>query len=405
MNEMRMCITAKCERLMTSYVFTSKLMLRNQKRFRFTYFTKTCEHADAPYLTALAVLCLCRCLDQHRTRPCYSSTFMNSTASERSLFVFGYHSEMSSLLQPKANATANVRFQASHELILFAMLSTGSSCSFLYINSVLLFTLRNKRVFCETPRYILLYNLLFADTAHLVSNLLLYSLAYLRIKITYYTCVCIILPSSFTALISPLTLAVMSIERFVAVCHPLRHPCIFNMKSAGISIALVWTFSLISVLARVFMLLYLYLFRKISLSQQLKDFCSKEAVFFAPIFNDFEQVYASSLFLLVSITIMSSYIGVVFATRAVSRNKSSARKALQTLLLHLIQLSLILISTLFSAIIATIARAVDRSTLVRVYNVCFVYLNILPRCLSALIYGLRDQTIRPILMRRLCCQR
>ncbi|XP_023252733.1 olfactory receptor 4C3-like [Seriola lalandi dorsalis] len=285
--------------------------------------------------------------------------------------------------------------------MLFAMLSMGSSFCFLYINSVLLFTLRSKQVFCETSRYILLYNLLFADTTHLLSNLLLYLLASLRIRITYYACGALVLFSVFTATISPLTLAVMSLERYVAVCYPLRHATIFTMRSTGMAIALVWAFSFIHILIRLFMLLYV--FTKIYLNLHLNDFCSKEAIFFAPIFDDFEEAYANTVFIFVGVAIIASYTGVALVARSASTDKASAKKALHTLLLHLIQLSLILISTLFSIIIVDIARTVERLSLMRVYNVCFVCLSILPRCLSALIYGLRDQTIRPVLMQNLCC--
>lgn len=95
---------------------------------------------------------------------------------------------------------------------------------------------------------------------------------------------------------------------------------------------------------------------------------------------------------------MASYIGVVLVTRSASQDKASARKALRTLWLHLIQLSLILTFTLFSTIIAAIAKTVGRLALVRIYNLCLVYLSIIPRCLSAVIYDLRGQTIRPAFM-------
>ncbi|XP_036975554.1 odorant receptor 131-2-like [Acanthopagrus latus] len=324
------------------------------------------------------------------------------TTSQKSLFFFTYRSVMLSVLQPKANITTYLQYLPSHELMFFSMLSVGSSCSFFYINSVLLFTLRSKQVFCETSRYILLFNLLFADTATLVSNLLLYILAFLGLRISYYACGPLILLSVFMITISPLTLAVMSFERFVAVCYPLRHAAIFTMRSLSIIIALVWAFSFIHILIRVFMLLYV--FTTTSLDLQMNDFCSMEALFFTPIFNYFEEAYSSILFLSVGAIIFASYIGVVLVARSASTDKASVRKALQTLLLHLIQLSLILTSTLSSTILTSIARRVGRLTLMRIYNVCFVCLTILPRCLSALIYGLRDQTIRPALRQNLCCR-
>ncbi|XP_062288574.1 odorant receptor 131-2-like [Scomber scombrus] len=232
-------------------------------------------------------------------------------------------------------------------------------------------------------------------------SVLLYLLAALRIKLTYLPCGLLILLSNFTDNISPLTLAVMSLERYVAVCYPLRHATVFNMRSTGIAIAVVWAISLIHILIRSFMLLYVL--TDFSL-MQMGVFCSKEAIFFSPVFNHFEEVYASTLFLSIGVVIIGTYIGVALVARSASTDKASARKALQTLLLHMIQLILILTSTFASNIIITFARIVGRLALMRIYNVCFVCLNILPRCLSALIYGLRDQTIRAALMQNLCCQ-
>lgn len=150
----------------------------------------------------------------------------------------------------------------------------------------------------------------------------------------------------------------MSLERYVAVCYPLRHATVFTMRSMGMAIALMWAFSIIYILIQVFMLLHF--FTKKSLNLHMNDFCSKEAIFFTPIFKDFEEAYASTLFLSVGVAIIASYIGVVLVAKSVSTDKASARKALQTLLLHLIQLSLILTSTLFSTIIVAIARNAGR---------------------------------------------
>ncbi|XP_031162635.2 odorant receptor 131-2-like [Sander lucioperca] len=306
------------------------------------------------------------------------------------------------LLQAKANVTASLDpGPEKYELILFGLLIVSSICSFFYINCVLLFTLRSKPVFCETSRFILLFNLLFADTFQQVPNLLLYILACFNMTIPFDACVFLVLISIATDSISPLTLAVMSVERYVAVCLPLRHATIFTVSSTGMVIAVVWAFSFIHILIRVFMLVHT--FTIIPFNPHMNDFCSKEAMFFAPIFNDFEKVYASILFVSVGLAIIGSYVGVALVATSASTDKASARKVLQTLLLHLIQLCLVLTSSMFSTIIIVIARTVRRLTILRIYNVCFVFLSILPRCLSALIYGLRDQTIRPVLMHNLCC--
>ncbi|XP_028450405.1 odorant receptor 131-2-like [Perca flavescens] len=306
------------------------------------------------------------------------------------------------LLQGKANVTTSLDpGPEKYELILFGMLIVSAICCFFYINCVLLFTLRSKPVFCETSRFILLFNLLFADTFQQIPSLLLYILSCFNRKIPFDACGFLVLLCLATDSISPLTLAVMSVERYVAVCLPLRHATIFTVRSTGMAIAMVWALSFIHILIRVFMLVHV--FTIIPFNLHMNNFCSKEAIFFSPIFNDFEKVYASTLFVSVGLAIIGSYIGVALVATSASTDKASARKVLQTLLLHLIQLCLVLTSITYSTIIIAIARTVGRLTISRIYNVCFVFLNILPRCLSALIYGLRDQTIRPVLMHNLCC--
>ncbi|KAF3833392.1 hypothetical protein F7725_024596 [Dissostichus mawsoni] len=78
----------------------------------------------------------------------------------------------------------------------------------------------------------------------------------------------------------------------------------------------------------------------------------------------------------------------MIAARSACTDKDSFRKARKTLLLHLVQLGLSLSSTLHNPLIEAITKVTDR----------------LAMCLSALIYGIRDQTIRPILLYHLCCR-
>ncbi|XP_056253863.1 odorant receptor 131-2-like [Seriola aureovittata] len=301
------------------------------------------------------------------------------------------------------NITVELQYQGLMGLVLFSIMTTAPSCVFLFINGTMLFTLRSKPVFRETSRYILLYNLLFADTVNLAQSQLLYLIAACRIRLIYPVCGILVMLSNVTIEISPLTLVVMSLERYVAVCYPLRHATIITIKNTGMAIIVVWAFSSLSVLTRVLLLLN-FPFAELE-NLQMKDFCGKESMLLDPMSDLYDRAYTYFLFASAGVTVTCSYIGVMVAARSASTDKASAKKARNTLLLHLVQLGLSLSSTIHNPFLIAISKVLDRIIIVRIQIILYVCIIIFPRCLSALIYGIRDQTIRPVLMYHLCCQR
>ncbi|XP_071362588.1 odorant receptor 131-2-like [Trachinotus anak] len=304
--------------------------------------------------------------------------------------------------QSLTNGTADQQYQGILERALFSTLTTVPCCLFLFINGTMLFTLRSKLVFCETSRYILLYNLLFADTVQMTLSQLLYIIAACRIRLTYPVCGVLTMLADLTNEVSPLTLVVMSLERFVAVCYPLRHATIITIRHTGIAIIVVWAFCSLNVLTRVLFLLE-FPFEELE-SLQMKDFCSDIAMLIGSMSDYYDKAYTCFLFISATVAITASYIGVIVAARSASTDKASASKARNTLLLHLVQLGLSLSSTIYNPILIALSRIVTRIVFVRVQNVFYLCIFIFPRCLSSLIYGIRDQAIRPILLYRLCCR-
>ncbi|KAL3970510.1 striatin 1/3/4 [Sarotherodon galilaeus] len=285
---------------------------------------------------------------------------------------------------------------------LLSSLTTLPCCVFFCINVIMLFTLRSKSVFRETCRYILLYNLILADTLQMAVSQILYMMSICRITLPYPVCGILVMFANLTNEISPLTLVLMSLERYVAVCYPLRHATIITIRNTEVAIIMIWIFCSLNILIRVLLLLE-FPFEELQ-SLQMKDFCSTFFMFLTPVSHEYDKAYSCFLFVSAFVGVTCSYIGVMLAARLASTDKASALKARSTLLLHLVQLGFSLSSTVNNALLLVISKAVSRRVLVVVQNVFYVFLIILPRCLSALIYGLRDQTIRPILVYNLCCQ-
>ncbi|KAM4545862.1 odorant receptor 131-2-like [Odontesthes bonariensis] len=288
------------------------------------------------------------------------------------------------------------------ERVLYTTLTTVPCCIFLFINGTMLYTLRSKPVFRETCRYILLYNLLFADTVQLAVSQLMYILSMCGIFLTYPVCGVFYFLANFANEISPLILVVMSLERCVAVCYPLRHASIITIRNTAVAVIVVWAICLLNVVIRVILMLE-FPFEELE-TLQMNTFCNTVAMFLTPLYYDYDRAYTYFLLVSAGLTITSTYIAVIIAARSASTDKASALKARNTLLMHLVQLGLSISSTIHNPLLFAVSKLVLFSVLIRIQNFFYVFFIILPRCLSALIYGLRDQTIRPVLMYNLCCR-
>ncbi|XP_032400622.1 odorant receptor 131-2-like [Etheostoma spectabile] len=300
-----------------------------------------------------------------------------------------------------SNSTVGILYLGYMELVLFSTMISIPCCVFLFINGTMLFTLRSKIVFRETSRYILLFNLLFADTVQMSLGQFLFILNAFRIRVTYPVCGIFTMIACLTNVIPPLTLVVMSLERYVAVCCPLRHSAVVTITNTAVAIIVVWGFSSLNVLTQVILMLD---FKFEDLVSLMKDNCARESMRFSSVSDLYDKVFVYFLFVSAGVVIFCSYIGVSIAARSASTDKASARKGRNTLLLHMVQLGLSLCSTIHNPLHLALLKVLDKKIFVRVQIVLYVCIIIFPSCLSSLIYGIRDQTIRPILISNICCQ-
>nr|XP_061797599.1 odorant receptor 131-2-like [Nerophis lumbriciformis] len=178
------------------------------------------------------------------------------------------------------------------ERIVSATLTTFICLILLFLNGIMLFTLRNKFMFRETSRYILLYNLLLGDTLQLVVSQLMYCLTSFRVTLTYPACGVLVLLTNLFSRISPLVLVAMSLERYVAVCHPLRHASIMTRGNTVRAMLGMWIVCFKIVLIQNLLIL-MFPFEQLE-SLQMTQPCRYIALFLLPFYH---HIYLSLVFI------------------------------------------------------------------------------------------------------------
>ncbi|XP_054902530.1 odorant receptor 131-2-like [Poeciliopsis prolifica] len=309
---------------------------------------------------------------------------------------------MSSTNQTQMNTTFNLQRQGILGVVFFSTVTTLPCCVFLFINVTMLYTLRSKEVFRETSRFILVFNLLFSDSVHLAHSQSMFLLSASRVTLLYSVCVVLVSLNTLTLNVSIITLVTMCLERYIAVCFPFKHSVLITTKNTGVVILVIWCFSSLRVLVEI-SLIFKFSFYN-AMEMQMVEFCGKDSVLSDPVSDIFSKAFTYFLCVLGVVAVVFSYIGVIVAARSASTDKASANKAQRTLLLHLLQLGLTLSSTIHNSLLIVISNDPDRIRAVNMQIVLYVCVIVLPKCLSSLIYGFRDQTIRPVLLLNLTCQ-
>ena len=92
-----------------------------------------------------------------------------------------------------------------------------------YINGTLVHTFFKHEIFNENPRYILFIHMVINDMIQLTIAVLLNFISYIFYTINVSVCCILVIIAVFTTPNTPLHLAGMAVERYIAICNPLRH--------------------------------------------------------------------------------------------------------------------------------------------------------------------------------------
>ncbi|XP_073473947.1 odorant receptor 131-2-like [Aquarana catesbeiana] len=255
-------------------------------------------------------------------------------------------------------------------------------CFFIYFILVLLMVYFATPHLRENARYILFAHMLINDAVYLSLGLFLclgfVFLLYVPLPICYILVTC----ATATFQITPYNLAIMALERYVAICFPLRHIMLCTARRSYFAIATMWFVGWLPNVADFIVLISSFEVKY--LSQNI--LCKRQSVHVLAAQNTIHLCTLTMSFILVSLVILFTYIKVMLIAHKTGSGKSSASKAGRTLILHAVQLFLCLLS-LTSSFSETYRG--DYFFIVIMLN--FLLFTCVPRLLSPLIYGIRDE--------------
>ncbi|TKS80757.1 Nociceptin receptor [Collichthys lucidus] len=271
---------------------------------------------------------------------------------------------------------------------------------FLCVNSLLITTFFMKEFFYTTVRYILFAITLLSDCLILIVTDILLIFVHFNLAIQMWLCVIFYILSSVYSLVTPVTLMAMTLERYVAICMPLRHAELCSTRSTVRCIVIIHCISSVPCIV---ILLAFFASASLSLYSQYK-ICSAEMLFLHSWQSHFISAIYQLYFLIMCITVVFSYVKIMKVAKAASgEDKKSSRKGLRTVILHGFQLLLCLIQ-MWCPFINSAVLEVNFMLYFSVRYFNFVTFYLAPRCLSPLIYGLRDEKFfHALKYYTLCC--
>uniref|UniRef100_W5NNU7 G-protein coupled receptors family 1 profile domain-containing protein n=1 Tax=Lepisosteus oculatus TaxID=7918 RepID=W5NNU7_LEPOC len=257
---------------------------------------------------------------------------------------------------------------------------------FLYVNCFMLFTFFKTEIFRTTTRYILFAHSLLSDSVLLFLTDLVVLQVHFNILLPVEFCILLCMIMEIVSNTTPFTITAMCLERYVAICLPLRHADISTLRRTLVGILFIWA------LSSIYAIIDLFIFTATAPpSYFIEDtFCSYEILLLTEWHSYTRAILSNLEFVVIGIILVFCYIKIMSAARAASGDDTkSSSKAQKTLLLHTMQLLLCLIELLCPFVeMAVLEIDIHIFVTVRYFN--FIAFTLASRCLSPLVYGLRD---------------
>ncbi|XP_074496798.1 odorant receptor 131-2-like [Sebastes fasciatus] len=259
---------------------------------------------------------------------------------------------------------------------------------FLCINMLLTVIFFTKECFYKTTRYILFTITLLSDSFILFMTDILLIFIYFQVTMPVWLCIIISVVVLLYLTVTPVTLTAMTLERYVAICMPLHHGELCSTHNTIYCILIIHGLSSVPCIV-----ILSTFFASASLSFYTQhSVCSVEMFILYRWQDHVRSALYQFYFLIMCSIIVFSYVKIMKVAKAASgEDKKSTWKGLRTVILHAFQLLLCLIRLWCPFVEATVLQ-INLRLFIDVRYTNYIMFSLAPRCLSPLIYGIRDET-------------
>ncbi|XP_049323135.1 odorant receptor 131-2-like [Astyanax mexicanus] len=270
---------------------------------------------------------------------------------------------------------------------------------FVFINILMLFTFYRKQAFRTETRYILFAHTLLTDMIFLFLSDLVVILSYKLALLPVAFCIPLCMFMDAVTSCTPLTITAMCVERYVAICMPLRHSAISTPSRTLNLILIIWIISFIKPFMDVTILVA-------SAPEEYfiePTLCHYEIMMLEHWHRNMRSIWYIFDFFIILLIEFFCYLMIMIAARRASVDKKSASKGLRTVSLHMIQLILCTVESVCPYIEAEIMEQDNQLYLaVRFFN--FITFNVIARAITPLVYGLRDEKFCASMLHYIKCR-
>ncbi|XP_045885078.1 odorant receptor 131-2-like [Micropterus dolomieu] len=268
-----------------------------------------------------------------------------------------------------------------------------------FINGSMVHTFLRYRLFYENPRYIMFICMVVNDALQLSLVTALYVVSYIFRKIHTSVCCFLIMTAVLTTRSTPLILAGMAVERYISICFPLHYS---QMCTVPRTLLLICAILILTFTPPITDLLITIVNEPLSYFNST-IFCDHPLLFRHPSIYYKNCVFDGVYLSFVALTLLYTYCKIMLAAQAASTSLVSVKRARNTVLLHGVQLLLCMLAFVVPSLQAALISLFPLMSL-EIRYIFFLVVYIIPRFLSPVIYGCRDEQFRKYLIRDLVCR-